>query len=126
MARTLSHMRVYGCVCARHDGLGAHRFDVVMFNHPHAGVEDFIRHRVLMAHFMYSAASERVLRPGGEVHVVLANRQPENWQLLPQAARVGMACVQRCAWRDTDFPGYVRRRHQGGGSFARTRPRGNR
>jgi len=95
-----------------------------MFNHPHTGVEDLIRHRILVAHFLDSCRRVLSARACSQVHVVLANRQPQAWGLLESAARVGMCCVARVPWFDESWPGYVRRRHQGG-SFARTRPDGN-
>ncbi len=58
----LDHMRKYANFTIEHDvnacQLAIHypeaRFDVIIWNHPHLGTEDFKRHQFLLAHFFKS------------------------------------------------------------------------
>lgn len=60
------------------------RFDLVIWNHPHLGLEDFRLHRLLLAHFFDSAA--RVLKAQhGAVAVSVVNGQEERWNIKGQA-----------------------------------------
>jgi hypothetical protein len=49
------------------------KFDLICWNHPHLGVEDFRLHQFLMAHFFHSAKS--ALKETGEVCVSLVSGQ---------------------------------------------------
>lgn len=60
------------------------RFNIVIWNHPHLGLEDFRLHRLLLAHFFHSAS--KVLKPEhSAVLVSVVNGQEERWNLVGQA-----------------------------------------
>ncbi|CEM39019.1 unnamed protein product [Vitrella brassicaformis CCMP3155] len=91
------------------------RFDLIAWNHPHLGKEDFRLHRFLMAHFFYSAAE--ALTPGGLVCVSLVDGQAERWEVVQQAQRhhLMLECVD--PFEDSDYPGYQCKRNKTGQSF---------
>ncbi|CEO98708.1 C2H2-type domain-containing protein [Plasmodiophora brassicae] len=87
-------------------------FDRVIFHHPHCGVEDAQRHRILLAHYFASALD--VLAPLGEIVVSLVDRQAQRWSLLEQADKSSLVLVNAEPFGDNpDDAGYQRRRHQG-------------
>ncbi|KAH6562069.1 hypothetical protein BASA50_004197 [Batrachochytrium salamandrivorans] len=118
-------------------------FDLILWNHPHLGTEDFRLHRFLMAHFFHSVS--QVLRPtsengstlppssslsssskksmhgrdksGGQVRVSLVQGQEVRWDLVRQAQRSHLV-LESIAWFDESiWPGYVVKRNKHGGSF---------
>ena len=99
-ARLLSNteygVKVRHCVdaTALESSFKEEKFDHVIFNHPHLGLDDLHqrelherRHRVLIAHYLYSAA--KVCRIGGHIHLGLCGRQPANWQAIEAGKRIG-------------------------------------
>lgn len=104
-------------------------FDLVVFNHPHCGEENIRRHQSLLSHF-YSSALDllRVVDQAdqireGEIHLTLAEGQPERWEAVPRALRAGLRLVRRIDDVDNDAQlggvEYDRKRHQNGKSFHR-------
>ncbi|KAJ8326031.1 hypothetical protein O5D80_005666 [Batrachochytrium dendrobatidis] len=101
-------------------------FDLILWNHPHLGTEDFRLHRFLMAHFFDSVA--QVLRHpkqglptdkynGGHTRVSLVQGQEVRWDLVRQAQRSQLA-LESIAWFDeSHWPGYIVKRNKHGGSF---------
>ena len=82
-------------------------FDLIIFNFPHTGVEDFRRHQALLAHFFDTAKTQ--LRPGGhgQIQVALANDQPRLWRVVDMAALAGLALIEDRPFRpEAEFPGY--------------------
>ena len=80
-------------------------FDLIIFNFPHTGVEDFRRHQALLAHFFDTAKTQ--LRPGGhgQIQVALANDQPRLWRVVDMAALAGLALIEdRPLGRRRSFP----------------------
>lgn len=59
-------------------------FDVVIWNHPHLGLEDFRLHRLLLAHF-FSSATAVLVPETGVVCVSVVNGQDTRWNLKGQA-----------------------------------------
>ncbi|KAF4726441.1 hypothetical protein FOZ63_025887, partial [Perkinsus olseni] len=66
-------------------------FDVIIWNHPHLGVEDAKLHQVLMAHFADSA--RRVLRSDGRVLLCLVDGQAKRWNLANLASLNGLHLI---------------------------------
>lgn len=101
-------------------GLAANdqKFDRVVFNHPHCGEESVPRHRSLLSHFFASAME--VLAENGEIHLTLAEGQPERWEAVERAEMAGLRLSVRV--EDVDAHPefgleYERKRHQNGKSF---------
>ena len=89
-------------------------FDLIIFNFPHTGVEDFRRHQALLAHFFDTAKTQ--LRPGGhgQIQVALANDQPRLWRVVDMAALAGLALIEDRPFRpEAEFPGYEVRSARG-------------
>mmetsp|Transcript_16383 Transcript_16383/g.45646 ORF Transcript_16383/g.45646 Transcript_16383/m.45646 type:complete len:320 (-) Transcript_16383:220-1179(-) len=97
---------------------GSWRYDVVVFNFPHAGKgikdqEHNIRaNQQLLAAFFLSAVT--VLTPDGEVHVTVKTGKPyDQWQVCSLAHRATAGRLQlksSCTFLASDFPGYAHRR----------------
>eukprot|EP00039_Didymoeca_costata_P016129 m.284047 g.284047 ORF g.284047 m.284047 type:complete len:370 (+) comp16339_c3_seq12:1403-2512(+) len=96
-------------------------FDLILWNHPHLGVEDFRLHRFLMAHFFHSSA--RHLCDSGHVSVTLVEGQEERWDLVAQAKRpgIGLHSLKRRPFVDNIFPGYICKRNKNSQSFKNTK-----
>jgi hypothetical protein len=91
-------------------------YDLVLFNFPHTGTEDFRRHQALLAHFFDSSKS--ILSPHGQVQVTLSNDQPSRWAVIKMAALARLKLLEaRPFYPECEFPGYVMRRHSNGKSF---------
>ena len=99
-------------------------YDLIIFNFPHLGTEDFYKHQFLIAHFFDSAKT--LLDLQGQVQIALANDQPWRWAVEEMAALSGFRLLEARTFRpQLEFPGYLVRRHHSGKSFQRTRPAGN-
>lgn len=96
-------------------------FHLIIFNNPHIGFEDFIRHRSLLSHFFTSArsAADRTANDTipSEIVVALCDTQPQRWDLLGAAKRAGLICVAAVPLTSTEFPYYSNKRHQSDSSF---------
>ena len=100
-------------------------FDLIIFNFPHSGTEDFRRHQALLAHFFASA--KILLTSCGQIQVALANDQPQLWAVQEMAALSSMHLLEARTFNpEHEFPGYTVRRTTRQKSFRRTRPSGNR
>lgn len=87
------------------------QFDVIIWNHPHLGTEDFRLHRFLMAHFFKSCTN--VLKKSGKVCISLVKGQHLRWDLVNQAAK--SSCLNVTAmipFLETDWPGYTAKRNK--------------
>ncbi|KAJ3315896.1 hypothetical protein HDV04_000103 [Boothiomyces sp. JEL0838] len=91
------------------------KFDVIIWNHPHLGTEDFRLHQFLMAHFFHSAAS--VLEPESIVQISLVQGQEVRWNVHTQAARSQLNIKSIELFNELQWPGYVVKRNKHGGSF---------
>ncbi|CAE8588428.1 unnamed protein product [Polarella glacialis] len=95
---------------------GDERWDVIAWNHPHLGTEDFRLHRLLLAHFCAAAAGS--LREGGHVVVSLVEGQERRWCLVEQASRQGLFLASAPGqFAAMDSPGYECKRNTTGRSF---------
>ena len=90
-------------------------FSIIVFNHPHLGIEDAACHRILLAHFFHSCLSH--LRSGSQVFVSLVEGQPERWKLVEEASRAGFALVRTLLMDASMFPEYEIKRTHSGRSF---------
>ncbi|XP_050379877.1 uncharacterized protein At4g26485-like [Argentina anserina] len=97
------------------------KFDVIIFNFPHAGHYPGLReshhqliemHKQLLSGFFASARV--MLRFGGEVHVTARDDYPYNtWDVEELAAEEGLILTERVWFDKSDYPGYHNKR--GGG-----------
>lgn len=90
-------------------------WDIIAWNHPHLGTEDFRLHRFLLAHFF--AAAEASLSPGGRIVLSLVEGQEQRWDLVAQAARRDLSVVAAVPFWASEFPGYECKRNTTGKSF---------
>ncbi|PRQ52419.1 putative S-adenosyl-L-methionine-dependent methyltransferase [Rosa chinensis] len=97
------------------------KFDVIIFNFPHAGHYPWLRerdnqliqmHRQLLSGFFASARV--VLRSGGQIHVTTRDDYPYNiWNVEELAAQAGLVLREKVWFEKSDYPGYHNKR--GGG-----------
>ena len=90
-------------------------FDVVLWNHPHLGTENFNLHRFLLSHFMHAA--EKVLRPGGSIVLSVLSGQASRWCVQECGERLGLVCVEKTLFLPSSYPGYETRRNRTANSF---------
>eukprot|EP00121_Abeoforma_whisleri_P001926 Awhi_evm2s1724 len=77
----------------KHPELKLRRFDAIVFNHPHLGIEDFELHGALLAHFLHSA--KELLKSDGQIQISLVESQSERWKLLDHAERLGFKLLKK-------------------------------
>ncbi|KAL5581664.1 hypothetical protein UlMin_014106 [Ulmus minor] len=111
----------------RHPKLKDMKFDVVIFNFPHAGHVGYNEsdyrlikmHRDLIRAF-FGNASEMLLE-GGEVHVTHRDDNPyRKWNLEELAREAGLVLKEKVIFRKEDYPGYSNKRGsdvRGNGTF---------
>jgi hypothetical protein len=90
-------------------------FSIIVFNHPHLGIEDAACHRTLLAHFFHSCRDR--LRSGGQIMISLVEGQPERWKLLEEGGRAGFTLIQTIPMNKSKFPEYEIKRTHSGKSF---------
>jgi hypothetical protein len=94
------------------------RFDLIIWNHPHLGTEDFRLHRFLLAHFFNSASLVMRASPQSRLCVSLVQGQETRWQLVEQAARSGLHLSgSPSLFVESQFPGYICKRNKNGQTF---------
>jgi len=105
------------------DSMRAHH---VIFNHPHIGTEDAVRHSRFLCHLFHSV-SESWLLSGGLFHLTLVKGQYKRWECEKAASRHAMSLVDRCPFQTPPVsdPYYQHRRHQTGKGFASRAPGGS-
>ena len=91
------------------------KFDLIIWNHPHLGTEDFRLHGFLMAHFF--SACTKVLTPTGFVRLSLVQGQESRWKVVEQAKRAGLVILDVYLFDEDLWPGYIVKRNKHGGSF---------
>eukprot|EP01025_Chloroclados_australasicus_P060316 TRINITY_DN7728_c0_g2_i3.p1 TRINITY_DN7728_c0_g2~~TRINITY_DN7728_c0_g2_i3.p1 ORF type:complete len:377 (+),score=14.50 TRINITY_DN7728_c0_g2_i3:96-1226(+) len=95
--------------------LETNRFDMIKFQHPHCGVEDAQRHRILLAHFFSS--SVQILQLEGKVEISVSLEQAERWKIQEQALKAGLHLIESKPFDFQQYPGYMPRRHQANKTF---------
>jgi hypothetical protein len=95
--------------------------DVVIFNHPHLGIEDASRHARFLHHFLSECNKSWLATAGGggTVQLTLAVGQWERWKGHQAASRQGFVLKHRLAFfaPPVEDAKYQNRRHQTGKSF---------
>ncbi|CAL5403295.1 unnamed protein product [Camellia sinensis] len=101
-----------------HPTLSRRKFDVVIFNFPHAGHfygfcerdEELIEmHRELVTAFFENARD--LLEEGGEVHVTHRDDYPYNtWRLEKLASKTGFNLKEKVGFEKENYPGYHNKR----------------
>ncbi len=91
------------------------RFDIIIFNNPHTGEENFLRHQILLRHYFHSSLP--VLAKNGQIWIALADEQPVRWEVLEIAKKQGLVCILRTELNEELWPGYNHKRHQNNQSF---------
>jgi hypothetical protein len=99
------------------------KWDVVLWNHPHLGTEDFRLHRFLLSHFFYSA--ESVLKPEGQILITLLPTQSHLWLPAVQAKKSGLVVQSTDKFREEHWSNYVPVRNVSRKSFKNAKVRGN-
>ena len=87
--------------------LASQRFDHVIFNHPHLGVEDAQRHQSLLSH-VFAALSPLLKEGTGRLHLTLVGGQSARWEAEDRAALAGLSLERRSPFPHLD--GFERRR----------------
>ncbi|BBG99862.1 hypothetical protein with DUF2431 [Prunus dulcis] len=104
----------------QHPTLMFMKFDMIVFNFPHAGHDywlcerdnELIRHRGLLEAFFRSASG--MLGEGGEIHVSHREDYPyDKWKLKELAKKAGLVLKEKVWFEKSDYPGYHQKR--GGG-----------
>ncbi|ONI18035.1 hypothetical protein PRUPE_3G193000 [Prunus persica] len=104
----------------QHPTLMFKKFDMIVFNFPHAGHDywlcerdnELIRHRGLLEAFFRSASG--MLGEGGEIHVSHREGYPyDKWKLKELAKKAGLVLKEKVWFEKSDYPGYHQKR--GGG-----------
>lgn len=103
----------------QHPTLKDMKFDVVVFNFPHAGhfhgykekYKDLIEmHRELLRGF-FKSAREMLVKEGGEVHVTHRDDYPyKKWKLEKLAKKSGFNLKGKERFEKGDYPGYHNKR----------------
>ncbi|KAK4846544.1 hypothetical protein QYF36_018874 [Acer negundo] len=101
-----------------HQTLYYMKFDVIIFNFPHAGHYNYLRetddeliemHKALLEGFFKSA--RELLNEKGEVHVTHRDDFPyKRWNLEKLARKSGFILKQKVEFKKVDFPGYHNKR----------------
>ena len=93
-------------------------FSIIVFNHPHLGVESAELHKMLLAHTFHSCAS--ALRKDGRMHISLVEGQPRRWKMEAQAHRHGfyLQKATKMSRLHMSLPGYAMRRTHSSKSFS--------
>ncbi|KAH0983900.1 hypothetical protein GBA52_011077 [Prunus armeniaca] len=105
----------------QHPTLMFMKFDIIVFNFPHAGHDYWLcernnelirRHRGLLEAFFRSASG--MLGEGGEIHVSHRDDYPyDKWKLKELAKKAGLVLKEKVWFEKSDYPGYHQKR--GGG-----------
>ena len=93
----------------------ATKYEMVIWNHPHLGIEDYRLHRQLLAHFFHSCC--HVLQENGIVRVVLLKGQETRWKLVEQATKFGFKLVKIQRFDESSLGGYSAKRNKNDLSF---------
>ncbi|BBG99863.1 hypothetical protein with DUF2431 [Prunus dulcis] len=105
----------------QHPTLMCMKFDIIIFNFPHAGHYSWLcerddeliqKHRELLKAFFESARG--MIGEGGEIHVSHRDDYPYNqWKLKELAEKAGLVLKEKVWFEKSDYPGYHNKR--GGG-----------
>uniref|UniRef100_A0A5B7BFR3 25S rRNA (uridine-N(3))-methyltransferase BMT5-like domain-containing protein n=1 Tax=Davidia involucrata TaxID=16924 RepID=A0A5B7BFR3_DAVIN len=95
------------------------KFDIIIYNFPHAGHYSWLcerdaelieMHKELLRAF-FKSAREMLTKDGSEVHVTHRDDYPYNtWEVEKLAEREGLHLKQKAEFRKEDYPGYHNKR----------------
>jgi hypothetical protein len=91
------------------------KFERIIWNHPHLGVENFKTHQFLFLHFFKSAL--QVLDTRGRIVLSVVQGQETRWQVVEAAEKFGLSLLSLELFDEGEYPGYVVKRNQHGASF---------
>ncbi|KAD0157048.1 hypothetical protein E3N88_44697 [Mikania micrantha] len=101
-----------------HPNLKNKKFDIIIFNFPHAGHFDYLcerdteliaLHKGLVKAYFKSAS--KMLTAGGEVHLRHRDDPPyDSWNVVLLAAKAGLTLKEKVSFCKTDYPGYHNKR----------------
>ena len=91
---------------------GSDRPNLVLWNHPHLGMENCQAHHSLLVHFFHTLSALEAT-----VVVSLIEGQFERWRAMEAARLLGYQLVRKTRLIHSEFPGYVTRRNASGTSF---------
>ncbi|KAH7533541.1 hypothetical protein FEM48_Zijuj04G0141900 [Ziziphus jujuba var. spinosa] len=102
----------------QHPTLKSMKFDVIIFNFPHAGHVSWlkerdelliVRHRHLVRAFFESASE--LLKEDGEVHITHRDDDPyRQWKLEELCETAGFCLKEKVEFNKKDYPGYINKR----------------
>ncbi|KAJ9551611.1 hypothetical protein OSB04_015656 [Centaurea solstitialis] len=96
-----------------HPVLKKMKFDVIIFNFPHAGHFDYLCERdTELIEFGESLLyASKMLNEGGEVHIRHRDDEPySTWNVVLLAAEAGLKLKEKVPFKKTQFPGYHNKR----------------
>jgi hypothetical protein len=93
-------------------------FDIILWNHPHLGTENFKVHRFLMAHFFNSASTMLSdSTKNSRIYLTLVEGQDDRWNIIDEAKKSHIGLLKVKSFPENEFPGYVAKRNKNGKSF---------
>ena len=93
------------------------KFDSIIFNFPHLGIEDAQTHGSMVAHTMKCLQGVLSDSPKSHFLLALADAQWERWNVCDKAARNNMSLLEKFHFSIHDWPGYEIKRHINGKGF---------
>eukprot|EP00127_Corallochytrium_limacisporum_P002686 Clim_evm122s134 gene=Clim_evmTU122s134 len=106
------------------DRIPGTKWDIIGWNHPHLGLEDFRLHRYLMAHFLVASRTALTESMNARIVLSLVDGQAERWNLRGQCARAKLVDERTPEHFATNgFPGYICKRNTTGQSFKNIKTR---
>lgn len=93
-----------------------YKFDHIIFNFPHLGVESFELHKILIGHFIHQ--SKKILKnENSKIYLTLTQFQSEKWMLFEMINLNKCFIFNRYKFHEENFQFYNMKRHQNGKSF---------
>lgn len=109
--------------CDLKASFGTEEFDLIIWNHPHLGIENKNLHKFLITHLFHSA--NEVLAKNGAIIITLVSGQETRWELFSGVSRTGFVLMEKILFIENEWPGYVCRRNKTGESFKNTKTKLN-
>eukprot|EP00388_Colpodella_angusta_P008248 GDKJ01022687.1.p1 GENE.GDKJ01022687.1~~GDKJ01022687.1.p1 ORF type:complete len:431 (+),score=72.64 GDKJ01022687.1:22-1293(+) len=91
------------------------KFDAVIWNHPHVGIEDCALHRRVLAHFIFSASE--ILKNDGFIQITLLSGQVMRWDSIGAARHLGWELQELSPFEEACFPWFTAKRNERAESF---------
>merc|ERR1711971_819677 len=96
------------------------KFNLIIFNHPHLGIEDVKRNASLVMHVL--GECHKIISKGSQIWITLLEHQWQIWDIARRLKTSGLelALSGSFSFFDGYYPGYTTKRHQSGRSFRKT------